>query len=76
MLRLILNKIGNSAKFSFELEGRSILKNRCGMRLLMRRQALEHGHYCECWDYRKKVCSVELNDQEVEVSGNAERPLA
>jgi hypothetical protein len=42
----------------------------------MRRQALEHDHHCECWCCEKKVCSVELNDQEVEESGDADRPLA
>lgn len=72
----MLNKLGGSAKFSFELEERSILKNRRDMRLLRIRKALEHHHYFRYWAYEKKVCSVTRNDQKVEESWSAKRPLA
>ncbi len=72
----MFNKLGGSAKFLFELEGRSILKNRRNMKLLRIREALEHHHYFRYWAYEKKVCSVKRNDQEVEETGNAKRFLA
>jgi hypothetical protein len=72
----MFNKLGGSAKFLFELEGRSILKNRRNMKLLRIREAFEHHYHFECWGYEKKVCSVERNDQEVEETGNAKRLLA
>jgi hypothetical protein len=72
----MFNKLGGSAKFLFELEGRSILKNRRDMKLLRIREAFEHHYHLECLGYEKKVCSVERNDQEVEETGNAKRLLA